>query len=159
MAQMKYEKVPPQETFSDCMAQFISILSTLMGKLIGLGYFEHYRRMDIILHNIPLPMDIRDLEGPQAYQLRWVTDIFINLHDLLLMHESLGTGIYLAALKDAARLLDKVCSLCVNNNVIFFMATFAEFLPPSIMPLAMAHSGKPMHELRDQALLDDSSKP
>ena len=63
MAQMKYEKVPPQETFSDCMAQFISILSTLMGKLIGLGYFEHYRRMDIILHNIPLPMDIRDLEG------------------------------------------------------------------------------------------------
>ena len=69
------------------------------------------------------------------------------------------TGIYLAALKDAARLLDKVCSLCVNNNVIFFMATFAEFLPPSIMPLAMAHSGKPMHELRDQALLDDSSKP
>jgi len=44
MVQIAHRKTPPKQDFSNCMSHLVSILSITMSKLIGLGYFERFKR-------------------------------------------------------------------------------------------------------------------
>ncbi|CAE7569626.1 RYR1, partial [Symbiodinium sp. CCMP2456] len=137
---------PPRTDFSDCMGHLVSVLSMLLSKLIGLGYFERFRmeaeqrrqeRQERLDRGLQINDDDRDDGSVQSYQIRWVTELFSAMHRLLQVHKSLATDLYLAALKDLCRLLNMCCSLCVNTHVTSFMETFREFLPQSVKDMAL----------------------
>ncbi|CAE7254332.1 RYR1 [Symbiodinium necroappetens] len=119
---------PPRTDFSDCMGHLVSVLSMLLSKLIGLGYFERFRmeaeqrrQERYRIQELQCLRVTCDDGSVQSYQIRWVTELFSAMHRLLQVHKSLATDLYLAALKDLCRLLNMCCSLCVNTHVTSFM--------------------------------------
>eukprot|EP00913_Durusdinium_trenchii_P025484 g23922.t1 len=82
----------PRSDFSDCMGHLVSVLSMLLSKLIGLGYFERFRkesedRQRELQERLEQGAYVNeeDLEQNKlpTFELRWVTELFSAMHRLV----------------------------------------------------------------------------
>ncbi|CAE8725672.1 unnamed protein product [Polarella glacialis] len=122
----------PPRYFTDSLAALVSALSRMLSKLIGLGYFERFRRdLQAAGH----------LKGDLAnvYKINHLVNMFLKMHALQKTHKGLDSTLFLAGLTDVCRVIYQCCSLSVNENIEQFMCGLAEFLPADLRRLVVSN--------------------